>query len=123
MAILDDFTVDYVDKKIRHTSGTTIYDVNALYSALQDTFDELGQMDDDIPMSAQTPTEYTLINGWYMGDIDMQFLQNGAIQTNGWASDEVIRVSYTESVALSESDIGTTITTSSYTGKILDYGS
>ena len=46
MAILDDFKVDTTNKRIYHLSGTTVYDVNALYSALMDTFDELVQMDD-----------------------------------------------------------------------------
>lgn len=68
MAIQDDFTIDYVNKRIYHSSGTTIYTVNALYSYLQNTFDEPEQMDDPIPMSAQTPTEYTLINGWFMNE-------------------------------------------------------
>jgi hypothetical protein len=36
-------------------SGTRT--VNELYSALQDLFDELSQMDDGTPMSAQTPSE------------------------------------------------------------------
>ncbi len=39
---------------------TTIDSVNALYSAVQDLFDELAQMDDGSVMSAQTPTEYTI---------------------------------------------------------------
>ena len=41
MAISDDFTIDFTDKKITHTSGTSIYTVNALYTFLQDEFDEL----------------------------------------------------------------------------------
>jgi len=81
MAISDDWTIDYDAKTIEHTSGSTIYTVNALYSYLQDTFDELGQLDDDVPMSAQTPTEYSLINGWDFGTpaTDIQYLYGGAI--------------------------------------------
>ena len=81
MAVLDDFTIDYVGKRVWHENNTNVWNVNDLYSALQDTFDELAQMDDDVPMSAQTPTEYTLINGWFMGDGDLQYLKNGAIPT------------------------------------------
>ena len=68
MAIQDDFTIDYVELKITYTPTfahdrpATIYTVNQLYSFLQDTFDEPAQMDDPVPMSAQTPTQYTLIN-------------------------------------------------------------
>jgi hypothetical protein len=31
-----------------------------------DTFDELTDLDDTIPIEASTPSEYTLINGWYI---------------------------------------------------------
>ena len=82
MAIQDDWTVDYVAKTVTHTAGTTVYTVNALYSYLMDLFDELGQMDDSVPMSAQTPTEYSLINGWDFGAeaTDIQFLSGGNLQ-------------------------------------------
>jgi hypothetical protein len=83
MPISNDFTIDYVNKRIYHSSGTDIYTVNALYSYLMDTFDELAQMDDTVPMSAQTPTEYTLINGWFIDDESLQHLKGGAIQTVG----------------------------------------
>jgi hypothetical protein len=86
MAIGDDFTVDYTDKKVTHTSGTTVYTVNALYSWLMDTFDELVQMDDQVPMSAQTPSAYTFVNGWYIDDDSMKYLKEGAIETDGWNS-------------------------------------
>ncbi len=86
MPISSDFTIDYVNKRVYHSSGTTIYTVNALYSYIMDTFDELVQMDDTIPMSAQTPTEYTLINSWYMDDVSFKYLKTGAVQTNGWTS-------------------------------------
>lgn len=136
MAISDDFTIDYVNKRIYHsTTATTVWTVNALYSYLQDTFDEISQMDDPIPMSAQTPTEYTLINGWFMNEARenegasfyrncFEYLKTGAIQTSG--QDEVIRVlqlsssGYTSAVA---GDIGKTVTggTTGDTGELLDY--
>ncbi|GIU69076.1 MAG: hypothetical protein KatS3mg002_0312 [Candidatus Woesearchaeota archaeon] len=95
MAFLDDFTVDYQNKMISHTSGTTVYTANQMYSALQDLFDELSQMDDPVPMSAQTPTEYTLINGWFMDEPSFQYIEGGAIKTSGWDAstyDDGIRV-------------------------------
>ncbi len=90
MAISDDFTIDTVDKKITFIGGftdgipNTIYTVNQLYSFLQDTFDEPGFMDDTIPMSVQTPTQYTLINKWFMDDETMKALYSGSLQTAGW---------------------------------------
>jgi len=81
MAFLDDFTIDYSGKTISHTSWTTIYTLNEMYSAIQDQFDELTEMDDTVPMSAQTPTEYSLINGWTLWTpaTDIQFLKSGAL--------------------------------------------
>jgi hypothetical protein len=87
MAIYDDFSIDYVNKRIYHNSGATIYSVNALYSYLQDTFDELGQLDDPVPMSAQTPTAYTMINGWFIDNDTTQYLNGGAITTSGWSNE------------------------------------
>ena len=90
MAITNDFTLDYAAKTITHTSGTTIYSVNDLYSWLMDLFDDPDQMDDDVPISAQTPVEYSFINGWSMPDASYQFLTGGAIDDrtndNLWAN-------------------------------------
>jgi hypothetical protein len=80
MAISDDFSINYSTKKISHVSGSTRYTVNALYSWLMDLFDDASQMDDTVPMSAQTPTEYTLINGWtFDSDSDLGYLYGGSI--------------------------------------------
>ncbi|MHA2046919.1 MAG: hypothetical protein ACW99G_19180 [Candidatus Thorarchaeota archaeon] len=87
MAIGDDWTIDYNDKTVKHTSGTDIYTVRNLYTWLQDTFDELNQMDDDVPMSAQTPTEFTMINGWFIDDDSTQYLKGGAIATSGYSGE------------------------------------
>jgi len=99
-----DFTIYYMDenrqKRIKWTgsaSGTRT--VNALYSALQDWFDEPGQMDDGIPMSAQTPVEYTIgsidsgdTEPWYISYETMQHLTGGAVRTNGWAHVDSVSV-------------------------------
>lgn len=124
--ISDDFTIDYVNKRVYHSSGTTIYTANELYSYLMDTFDELAQMDDTIPMSAQTPTEYTLINGWFMDDTSFKYLKTGAVQTSGWTSGGVRIKAYDATgagVAFSAADIGRVITETDtgQTGTILFY--
>ena len=78
--IQDDFTLDYTAKTISHTSGATRYTVNELYSWLMDLFDDAGQMDDQVPTSAQTPVEYSLINGWsFNADSDLGYLYGGSI--------------------------------------------
>lgn len=109
--------------------------VNALYSALQDLFDELTQMDDGTVMSAQTPTAYTIgkidsgdANPWYIDQESTEYLTGGAITSTGWARVEgtntgIISIDYTETVALISTDIGKTIvmTTDGDSGTILDY--
>ncbi len=94
MAVLDDFTVDFVTKRVTHTSGATVYDSVTLYSALQDLFDQPENMDDQVPMSAQTPTEFTMINGWFLDDTSVQFLKGGAIQTVGWVGGIIRQIAY-----------------------------
>ena len=126
MAISDDFSIDYTNKRIYYaTPGSgSIYTVNELYTYIMNTFDELAQMDDTIPMSAQTPTNYTLINGWFMDERSFHFLKGGAVETSG--QDEEIRIltlassGYTSAVS---GDIGKTVTggTTGDTGELLAY--
>lgn len=92
-----DVTIYYQDenrqKRLAWTgsaSGTRT--INELYSALQDHFDEVGQMDDGIPMSAQTPVEYTIgiidsgdLDPWYISYSMMEHMKSGALKTSGWA--------------------------------------
>jgi len=89
MAIADDVAIDTINKVVRRdpSPSTTVYSVNALYSYLMDYFDELTLMDDEVPMSAQTPTSYTMINGWYIQEALTQFLDGGAIQTSGYGNE------------------------------------
>lgn len=86
MALIQDFwQIDYTNKRIYYDNqdpsfgADTVYSVNDLYSYLQDVFDDLDQMDDYVPMSAQTPTAYTLINGWFIDDDSIKYLDGGAI--------------------------------------------
>ena len=104
------------------TTKTTTYTTRALYSFIQDTFDELVQLDDTVPMSAQTPTEFTLINGWFIDDESIKFLYGGALQTSGYNG--VIQLitfggTYTSAIA---SDIGKMVNDDgSDTGNLLHY--
>jgi hypothetical protein len=65
--------------------------MNELYSALQDHFDELVQLDDGTPMSAETPVEYTIgiidtgdNDPWFIDLDTMQHLTGGALRTASW---------------------------------------
>lgn len=126
MAFFDDFTVDYTNKIIRHTSGTTIYPGVTMYSEIQDLWDALNQMDDTVPISAQTPTQFTLLNGWFMTDADLEYINAASIQTSGWASNVIEAIAYDGSGAgfpFESDDRGETITgtTTSATGTIIGW--
>ena len=126
MAIDSDVSFDYVNKIVSRSGSpsSTVYSANALYSYIMDVFDELAQMNDQVPMSAATPTSYTMINGWYIQEALTQFLNGGAVQTSGYA-DEIRTLicgatGWTNFIA---GDVGDLLTggTTGDTGKVLDY--
>lgn len=88
---LTDWQYDESTKKLKHNTGSTRVSVNTLYSAVMDLADDLGFMDSDPPMSAQTPTEYSLINGWtFDSDADLGYLTGGSVKVEAvddlWAA-------------------------------------
>lgn len=124
MAIADDVAIDYVNKIIGRDSSptSTIYTVNALYSYLMNTFDELTQMDNQIPMSAQTPTSYTMTNGWYIREDLTRQLETGAIQTSGYLDDVHVLVLDGTYAGPDEANIGTQVTDDAADiGALIDY--
>lgn len=127
MSLASDFIIDTDNKILRHQSGTDIYTVNDLYSYLQDYFDEIAMMTVQVPMSAQTPTEYTLINGWFMDQNSLKYLRNGAIKTVGWDANsfsdgiDVLSLSATGYVGCVSSDIGLPVNDGTHTATLVDY--
>ncbi|MBU0572692.1 hypothetical protein KKH23_02905 [Patescibacteria group bacterium] len=97
MAIQNDFTVYPTSKVIRHTSGTTVYSAVAFYSWLMNTFDEPGYLTYETPIRFNTPTSFTMINGWFLDDGDgnpadtedghiLKYITGGGIDTSGYAT-------------------------------------
>lgn len=97
-----DITVYYSDESRRKqlvwsgatTFPYTTYTLNQVYSALQDLFDDLGQMDDGTVMSAETPVEYTTgiidsgdLDPWYVTYDLMEHIRGGALRTSSWQRD------------------------------------
>ncbi len=128
--------IDYVNKRVYRdfTVTPTVTDTTlALYSALQDEFDEPAQMDDTTPMSAQTPTAFTMINGWFIdhaadsaSNASTEALTGGAITTSGWTGNVITAIGYDGSGAgtpFGSADIGRTITgtTTTDSGQILAF--
>lgn len=64
--ISKDFKIDFIKKRIYSNPKVSkkIYKLNEPYSFLQDTFDELENTNYEVPMSAQSSTQYFPINGW-----------------------------------------------------------
>jgi len=92
MAIQDDITIYPYSKTIRYTatSSNSVYSVQSLYSWLMDIFDEPGYMTYQRPMKYNTPTSYTMLNGWFLDNGDdseiLTHLNGGAIDTTGYAT-------------------------------------
>lgn len=132
------YSADNARKQIKWTgSATGTRTTNELYSALQDLFDELTQLDDGSPMSAQTPTEYTIgaIDAsdtvpWFIDDETIQHLKGGAIKTNLWtritgtqAGIVKVKLQGAGTNSIVYGDIGNTITAtagSTSTGTLVD---
>ena len=129
MAIADDIDFDLTNfiMKRKAAASSTVYSANAVYSYVQDTFDELDHMSYNVPMSAQTPTSYTMIDGWYIQEELTQYIEGGAIQTDGYDNAttgvRTLICGATLWTPFISTDVGLTLTggTTTDTGVILDY--
>jgi len=129
MALIDDLQITLSTQRLHiEASAGTFYTCRALYSLLMDLFDELGAvatagaMAYPVPMSAQTSTDFTVVNKWYLTDNSYLRLNSGSIQTNGY-DQEIYRLTlasagYTNAVA---GDIGKLVqnTGATATGRLL----
>ena len=80
--IANDFKIDFDKKKISYVGkNKKVYSVIELYSFLQDTFDEPENMMYEIPIKAQSSTQYLLINGWTMDEEARNHLKEGFLVT------------------------------------------
>lgn len=127
------YTADNNRKQIKWTgTATSTNTANQLYSALQDLFDELNQMDDGTPMSAQTPVQYTIgaidssdIVPWFIDDETIQHVTGGAITTSKWTritgtQPGIVKVTCSANTSIVYGDIGYTITNGTSYGILLD---
>jgi hypothetical protein len=124
MALSADLGIDYTNRRIYATGtmGSQFYTVVDLYSYLMDTFDDPNQLDDPAPMTAETPFDYTMRNGWYIEQSLIKNLKGGTIKTVGYnAQIQVVKwVSggYTNAIA---GDIGKTVVIGGFSGVLLDF--
>jgi len=129
MAIDTDILIDYTNRRIYQNAPATAptYTSQALYTYLMGVFDDQAQMDNSIPMSAQTPNAFTMTNGWFIDDETVKWFKGGAITTDGWlhpTNPTGIRLLQLDGAAgLSAADIGKVVTgvTTTDTGTLLAY--
>lgn len=121
-----DFTVYYEaenrQKRLVYTGAGAMYTTKALYLALMTLFADNAQMDDGVPMSAQTPTEFTIgkidagdDDPWFIDPESVQYLKGGALKTDGWlrvtdSNTGIVRIDVTAATAIVAGDIGLDIT-------------
>lgn len=125
MSFATDWSLNYTTKEISYIGAGTRWTVRNFYSELMDLFDDAGQMDDQVPMSAQTPKEFKLINGWDLSaDTDYQYLYEGSIidEATGdvWASFYSIGTINAGSVIYFEQDGALVPTYTGYTSGHID---
>ena len=129
MAIDTDILVDPVNKRIYQNTPASAptYATVDLYTMLMNWCDEQANMDDPVPMTAQTPNAFTLINGWFIDDETVKWFKGGAITSVGWThptNPTGIRLLQLDAAAgLTVADIGTAVAgvTTGDTGKLLAY--
>lgn len=132
MAIGTDVTIDYAnrifDTTVAFSSGkpSTIYSMREFYQHVQNVWDEPAQMDEETALSAQTPNEYTILNGWFATEDLIKTLFGGALQTDGWTRNVtnagIVAIAYGGTTHPAPVDIGSAITsTDGDAGVLLDY--
>ena len=129
MAIGTDILIDYTNKRIYQAAPASAptYTAQELYTYLMGVFDDQAQMDNAIPMSAQTPNAFTMTNGWFIDDETVKWFKGGAITTESWTHPTNItgiRLLKLDAAAnLTVADIGKAVLggTTTDTGKLLAY--
>jgi len=126
-----DFTIFYAaennQKRVVWTgSSTGTRTMNELYSELQKLFDDPSQMDDLVPIRADTPDIYRFINQWFIDDTTVEHLTGGSLFSDKWidgTTEHILVIGYAQTTEFNDADIGRTIlgATTTDTGTILDF--
>jgi len=129
MPIATDILVDPITKRIYQNTPASAptYTSKELYTMIMDWADEQANMDSPVPMSAQTPNAFTLINGWFIDDETIKWFKDGAIATESWThptNPTGIRLLQLDAAAnLTAADIGKAVLggTTGDTGTLMAY--
>ena len=110
------------------SDSTSTRTLNELYSAVQAAADNLEQMDNPVPLRADTPDIYRLINQAFIDDASVERLTGGSLFSNGWIEGstehiKIIGLDSSSQTLFTVHDIGRTIVgaVTGDTGTLLDY--
>ncbi len=129
MAIDTDILIDYTNKRIYQNTPASAptYTTQALYTYLMGVMDDQSQMDNPIPMSAQTPNAFTMTNGWFIDDETVKWFKGGAIATESWThptnTTGIRLLTLATITGVTVDDIGKVVAgvTTGHTGKLLAF--
>ncbi len=107
-------------------AGPTVYETNALYSAIAESTDEFTAMGFSNPMLPVTPNAYTMEDFYFIPRSSTEFLKGGAIDADWTQSgvNGVIRKEYAETAGFVAADIGRQVLESASgpdAGTLLDF--
>jgi hypothetical protein len=121
------YSADNNQKRLEWTgSATGTTTLNAWYTGILQLFDDSAQMDDFIPITAITPSQYRLDNSWFVDDTSVEHLTGGSLFTAGWqvtTTEHILIIGYGQTTEFSSADIGRTLvgTDTGDTGTLLDF--
>lgn len=108
-------------------AATATRSMNEFYSASMTLFALSAQMSERVNLTAQTPVDYTAVNGHFVDDTTVEHLTGGTLQSSGWTGLVILEKGYNSGGGAATdfvtADIGRTIvgTTSGYSGTIVDF--
>ncbi|MDP3768719.1 MAG: hypothetical protein Q8S13_11950, partial [Dehalococcoidia bacterium] len=114
-------------KAIKWTgSSTGTRTARALYSALEAWAALPGSIGQLVPIKADTPDIFRMINQWFVDDETVEHLTGGSLYSDKWkdgTTEHVLVIGYGQTVEFNAADIGRTIrgATTGDTGTILDF--
>jgi hypothetical protein len=123
---LHDFDENNQGRMVWKGSATSTRSWNEVYSAALKEMDNAGNMDQGVPIEAVTPTQYRLVNQWFVDDATVEHFTGGSAFSQGWkdgTTEHILIIGVDFATAFTVHDIGRTVlgATTGDTGTLLDF--